>query len=304
MTRRPLHIFLAAFALVALLGTQAMAAAVQITVNDRPITDVQISERAQLMRVEGRGSGSSERRRMAETELIDEAIMLGEADRLGITVSDSDIDSAFLSVARNSNLTSTRLKQLLGEAGVNVATLRERLRAGVAWSKVTQTEITPRVQISDLDVTQRAEQQVEESLSYDYLLKEIVFIVPQGSNVSISRRRAEAEPVPAELSGLRQRRRAVPVLYRRCRARCGTSPRHAVARGHRQGTGGDERRRHHQAACGRQWRFDAGDLLEGGSRDLTFIKNEIRTGSRHRDAAGRVDQYLKQLRDAAIIVRQ
>src|SRR3712207_8622005 len=55
--------------------------------------------------------------------------------------------------------------------GVNPSTLRDRLRAGIAWGQVTQKAITPRVQISDLDLEQRAEQKLTPTKSYDYILK-------------------------------------------------------------------------------------------------------------------------------------
>jgi len=304
MNIRPLQNLFAAFALLLLFSAPAMAASVQVTVNDRPITDVQISERSQLMRIEGRGASNSERRRMAEEELINEALKLSEADRLGITISESEVDSAYENVARNANLTSTRLTQLLQEAGVNIQTLRDRLRAGAAWAQVTQRAITPRVQVSDLDVTQRAEQQVEESLSYDYLLKEIIFIVPQGSNVSISRRRAEAEQ------------------YRRSFQGCDSAV--ELSMSYTDAAVVDVGRRHatqlpdaiaNELAGLNEGSISSPRVIDNGvsmlaicskvaARDLTFIKDEIRNEVGTELLQEEVDTYLQQLREAAIIIRR
>src|SRR5262245_36658614 len=56
-------------------------AAVVVTVNGQPISDVEISQRLKLMQLEGR-SGSAN----AKKELIDEALMLQEAARLNIEI--------------------------------------------------------------------------------------------------------------------------------------------------------------------------------------------------------------------------
>jgi peptidyl-prolyl cis-trans isomerase SurA len=304
MNFRPLQNHFAALVLLLLFSAQAMAATVQVTVNDRPITDVQISERSQLLRIEGRGASNSERRRMAEEELINEALKLSEADRLGITVTEADVDRAYENVARNANLTSTRLTQLLQEAGVNVGTLRERLRAGAAWSMVTQTAITPRVQISDLDVTQRAEQQVEESLSYDYLLQEIIFIVPQGSNSSISRRRAEAEQYRRSFQGCDS---AVELSLSYTDAA-------VVDIGRRHATQLPEALANELAGLN-EGSISSPRVIDNGvsmlaicskvaARDLTFIKDEIRTEVGTEILQGEVDTYLQELREAAIIIRR
>jgi len=50
----------------------------------------------------------------------------------------------------------------------------------------------PRVQFSEQDLVQRAAEQLDDSVSFDYILKQIVFIIPQGSNVSQAQRTAQA----------------------------------------------------------------------------------------------------------------
>ncbi|RKM87658.1 hypothetical protein SFRA_033030, partial [Streptomyces xinghaiensis] len=78
----------------------AFAQTVRVTVNGTPITDVQISQRVKLFALEGNSGGQ----KGATDQLITEAIQMAEAKRLGITVSNSQVDEAFLQIARNINV--------------------------------------------------------------------------------------------------------------------------------------------------------------------------------------------------------
>jgi peptidyl-prolyl cis-trans isomerase SurA len=161
---------------LALLVSLPAAAAVKVTVNGVPISDTQISARLKLFQLEGK-SGS----KAATEELVDEALMLQEAKRLSINVSDAQVDEAFTNVARNVKVSSENLKKILAQNGVSEATLRDRLKAALAWNEVTTIAIMPRVQISDVDLEQQADAKMSESMNFDYILKEVIFV---GGNAS------------------------------------------------------------------------------------------------------------------------
>ena len=164
----------------------AGAASVKVTVNGTPITDIQVAQRLKLFQLEGR-SGS----KAATQELIDEVLMLAEAKRLGITVSDAQVGEALLNVARNIKVSQDKLIQILSQNGVNVETLKDRLRASLAWNQVTQMAIVPRVRVSDADLEAKAAEKLGPANSFDYILKEIIFVMPGGKG-SASQRTAEA----------------------------------------------------------------------------------------------------------------
>lgn len=173
--------------LMIVLGMAAPAgAAVRVTVNGAPITDVQISQRLKLFQLEGR-SGT----KAATEELVDEALMLQEAKRLNITISDAQVSDAMLGVARNIKVSLDKLVQILNQNGVNVETLKDRLRAALAWNQVTQMAIMPRVQLSDVELEKQAAAKLDPSNSFDYILKEVIFVMPGGKG-SASRRTGEA----------------------------------------------------------------------------------------------------------------
>lgn len=153
------------------------AAAVKVNVNDAAITDLQIAARTKLLALERRGAGAQ----AATKELIDEALMLQEAKRLGITISDAEVEGAVQDVARNLKLSRDKLVALLQANGVSLDTLKDRLRATLAWKGVVGAAVRPNLQMSDLQLEQQAESKVTATNSFDYVLKEILFVATSGN---------------------------------------------------------------------------------------------------------------------------
>ena len=107
-------------------------AATVVTVNGVQITDTQIDQRSRLFRLEGNSTGT----RGAQEQLITEAIQMTEAKRLGITVSNAQVDEAIMQIARNIKLSRDKLLETLRQGGISTDTLGDRLRAAIAWNAV------------------------------------------------------------------------------------------------------------------------------------------------------------------------
>ncbi len=157
---------------LALTASLPAFAATVATVNGEPISDVQVDQRLRLFSMEGNNTG----RRGALEQLVNEAIQLQEAKRLGISVSNAQVDDAFLQIARNLKVSRDRLEQMLQQGGVNMDTLKNRLRAAIAWNGVVQAAVMSQVQVSDLELDQRAAQKVSDYQNFDYILKEVIFV--------------------------------------------------------------------------------------------------------------------------------
>jgi peptidyl-prolyl cis-trans isomerase SurA len=173
----------------------AQAASVLVTVNGKPITDIQVAQRLALHKLEGKNN-----RTAALNELVDEALEMQEAERLGITVSESAVDEAFLGVARNVRVSASNLNKILTDNGVPVSTLRDRLRANLAWGQVVQNVISARVQVSEADIDAKAKEKLTAANSFDYILKEVLFILPGGKG-SASKRTADANQYRKQFQG-------------------------------------------------------------------------------------------------------
>ncbi|MCD7060829.1 peptidylprolyl isomerase [Pelagibacterium xiamenense] len=287
-----------------LAGAAAQAQSVQVTVNGTQITDQQINARAQLLRIEGRGSSNSNRTQMATDELIDDAIKLAEAERVGIAVTDAQVDQAYGNIASNMNVSVSNLNQVLTQNGVDPNTLRSRLRAAIAWQQVVRQVISPRVQISELELDIQAEQQLEETSSFDYILKEVIFVIADGSGMSASRRTAEANQYRSGFQGCGGA--VEQVLQYQDAAVIDIGRRHATQMP--------------EAIANELAGLTVGQLTrprvtENGvsmyaicekaeARDLTFIKQDLRQEAGQDALEQQAEAYLERLRNEAAIIRR
>ena len=160
----------------------AEAATVKIKVNGDPITDIQIAQRLSLMKLEGKTGQQA-----AIDELVNEALELQEAKRLNITITDAEIDDGVLQLARQIKVSLSNLQKVLTDNGVGMQTLRDRMKANIAWNKVTAGVINQRVQISDADIDKAAKAKLTAANSFDYILKEVYFIMPGGKGDAAAR---------------------------------------------------------------------------------------------------------------------
>jgi peptidyl-prolyl cis-trans isomerase SurA len=271
----------------------AYAQAVRAEVNGIQISDAQVQQRARLLQVEGNRGGAS----AALQQLVTEALQLSEARRLNITVSSGQIDAAYLDVARNVNMSKERLDQFLAQAGTTPASLRARLEAAIAWNGVVQQVIVPRVQVSELQLDQQAAAQVNATMAFDYILKEILFI-GQGS----SARTGQANAYRAAFQGCDS---AVELSLRYTDAA-------VVDVGRRHATQLPEALAQELAALNvggitRPRVTERGVSMlavceKAQANDLTFIREELRREAGQGETQAQADAYLEELRRNGRIV--
>ncbi|MBN9309462.1 SurA N-terminal domain-containing protein [Devosia sp.] len=152
-------------------------AATKVTVNGVPISDIEISQRTKLLSLEG-GGGSS---KAAMDQLINEQLQLQEAKKFNITITEQQVDDAFQQVSRNVKVSTDKLREILLSRGVSVDTMRARLRAALAWQQLSGIVVQSRVKVSDLELDKEASAALNTDTSYDYILKEILFISTTGN---------------------------------------------------------------------------------------------------------------------------
>jgi peptidyl-prolyl cis-trans isomerase SurA len=191
---RAIGVALAGVMLAVVMAGSAFAVT-KVTVNGIPISDIDISARVKLIQLEGHG-GTKE----AVQSLIDEQIQLQEAKRLGIQITDQQVDAAFQKVAQNVKLSTDKLTQLLQARGVSRDTLNQRLRAAIAWQQVLQVAVKPRVTVSDLELDKEAATKVDPSMNFDYILKEVLFVTAAGDGAA-AKRTAEANQYRKSFGG-------------------------------------------------------------------------------------------------------
>ncbi len=281
--------------LVASLPTQAASALV--TVNGQPITDVQLAQRLALHKLQGKSN-----RNAALEELVDEAVQLQEAERLGIKVSESDIDARFADLAQQNRMSPSNLSKVLTSNGVPVSTFRDSIRAGIAWGQVTQQVISGRVQLSEAEIDAQAKQKLTAANSFDYILKEVLFIMPGGKG-NASKRTAEANQYKKKFQGcdsavdlaLSYTDAAVRDLGRRHATQFPEALANELSK---LNVGGITKPRVVEtgvsmlAVCAKE-----------ASQDTTYIANELRQEAGNTGMKAEADKYLAELKAKAQIVR-
>ncbi|MEX0759548.1 MAG: peptidylprolyl isomerase, partial [Tistlia sp.] len=86
-------------------------------------------------------------------QLIDERLQMQEAERLGISVPDEQVEEAFERIAGNNNLSPEQFAEAIRGAGILPQALKQQVRAALTWRAVVDRRIRPRVQIGEDEVT-------------------------------------------------------------------------------------------------------------------------------------------------------
>jgi peptidyl-prolyl cis-trans isomerase SurA len=294
-------IFIALLSLASL-SSPTLAAAVKVVVNGQTITDNDINQRALFMRLERRGKSNADRRRMAEDELINEALMISEARRLGFEANEKAVTQAYNRIAVNAKLSVAKLNQILNAAGVQSKTVKDRLRAQYAWQAVVANVLRKKVQISDLDLDLAAREELGDTTSYDYMLTEIVFLNTAGG--SVKSRTSQANQYRKNFNGcdsavelaLSYRDAAVRKLGRRHSTQLPDALASELAK---LDVGGISKPR--TVANGVQM---LAICEKAAAEDLTFVKSKLRNEVGSEKLEKEAEDYLKKLRDKANIERR
>lgn len=178
-------------------------AAIKVIVNEVPITDYDITQRARLITLTQRKSASAARKQ-AQEELIDDQVKLGEAERVGIDVGASEVDNAFNNIARSAKMSPGQLSKALSSGGVKPDTLKKRLKAQLAWNQVLQRRFSGRIEVDESDIIAELKKTDEEDrqTSIEYDLKRIIVVVPKNSSGGFkSKRQSESNKIRAAFNG-------------------------------------------------------------------------------------------------------
>jgi peptidyl-prolyl cis-trans isomerase SurA len=177
---------------------------VVVFVNGEPVTAIDVEQRAKFIQL---STKKAPPRQEVVDQLIDEKLKVREAKRWGIQASDAEVNSSFNVMAGRMRLTSDQLTQSLATAGINSNTLKARIRADLVWQQLVRSRYQSRLQLSDRDVMSVLEAKSEPAdvVSYEYILRPILLLVPPGSPVSVYEgRRREADALRGRFRGCRE----------------------------------------------------------------------------------------------------
>lgn len=197
---RPVQFMLMLVTLCALLlpvSAQAQGGAdgIAAVVNDKPITISEVADRMKLVMVSSGMPNDPEVRAKVQPQviniLIDEALRLQEAQNSKIAVDEAAIDQGMETIAQQNNMNREQFIGVLRNAGINVKTLRDQIRAQVAWARVVESKLSNQVEVSEFDVDMMTQNLKENIGKNEYLTAEIFLPVDSAAEDNDVRKMAE-----------------------------------------------------------------------------------------------------------------
>jgi peptidyl-prolyl cis-trans isomerase SurA len=194
--------------LVSLCGIASFAWAqaeqsIVVLVNDDPITVYDVEQRQRFLAVTTQEQPSPALKKKATDMLIEERLQIQQAKKLGITPSEEDVTKVLAGMAKNNNMNPEQLGAALGQMGVNIKTLRDRIRAQVVWQDLIRKKFRRDVSIAETDVDKAlgsgadAEAPKEETT---FQLRQVKYEIPTDADqASIAKQLAAVESVRAKV---------------------------------------------------------------------------------------------------------
>lgn len=180
-----------------LVSPPAYASTIKYIVNDVPITTGDIQHRAAFLRLQHKKAD-------AANEMIEQTLKLGEARRLGIRISDAQVNDAFDRFARNNKMQPAQLSQIMNRAGVTVEHFKEYIRGQMAWGQAVSARSRAEGGLSSEQeaVRKMLDNGGEKPTATEYMLQQVIFVVPAAERSSIlGKRKREAEAMRARFNG-------------------------------------------------------------------------------------------------------
>lgn len=178
-----------------------MAEGVAAIVNDQVISTYDVRQRATLLIASAGMQPSAETmqraRAQALRDLVDERLQLQEAAHYEINVSDEQINNSIAGIARQNNTTAEELTRQLVAAGINPATLRQQIRADIAWRRLIGGRYGTRVRVSPLEVAETQARIAQSAARAQYLVSEI--FLPAETEQEFAENAAGAERLLQEM---------------------------------------------------------------------------------------------------------
>jgi peptidyl-prolyl cis-trans isomerase SurA len=158
-------------------------------VNDDVISAQDLNDRLQLVTLSsGIPDSEQARSRLAPQvlrSLIQETLQLQEAERLDITVEDAEIQRALANIAERNRMSVEAMQRFFAQKGINLATLLDQVRAQIAWVKVVNRQIVPRVTVTVDQLDMAVEEARRNEGEPEYLLSEIVLPVDSPAQAQV-----------------------------------------------------------------------------------------------------------------------
>jgi peptidyl-prolyl cis-trans isomerase SurA len=201
------YLFSAGFALlvaatsvsITVMTPPAFASEIKYVVNDIPVTTGDIAHRAAFLKLQRKKGDAGQ-------EMIDQTLRMAEAKRLGIRISDAQVEAAYQRFASSNKMQLSQLDGVMEKSGVTKGHFKEFIRAQMAWNQALSARYrsgdgTGAVSEQDL-VRKMLEKGGSKPSATEYMLQQVIFVVPAAErSATLGKRKREADAMRARFNG-------------------------------------------------------------------------------------------------------
>jgi peptidyl-prolyl cis-trans isomerase SurA len=141
-------------------------------------------------------------KKTALDELIEEQLKLQEGKRVGATVDEADVENIVKNFAERNKMTPPQFAEHFQKMGIDIATLKARYRAQLAWTEVIRRKFSFQVNITQRDIDQAVSGSSGSADQVELQLHRVLIPIPAKlDQKSLAQRFIEAEGIRKQFSG-------------------------------------------------------------------------------------------------------
>ncbi len=204
--QRPLFLFFLSLLLAATPVTAKTLSKIAAIVNDDIITTYQLDQAVMKDLTSNTNKNQLDITQFGQVKvqildkLINEKLMEQQAKKLGLQVSDEELNSAIADVVLKNGLTDETLKQALSTQGVTMPQYREQVKDEILHYKLLSREVNYKVLVTSKEVRDHFDQNIAEYAGGAKLnLNQIIYDLPDGNEKQIAKRRKQVEACRKQL---------------------------------------------------------------------------------------------------------
>jgi len=201
--RKTVTAILAGAALCAAAAFQPAFAAseVKAVVNGTALTSGDVAKRVAFLKLQHQKADA----KSAEESLVDETLKRQEVARVRMSVSKDEVDASFARFAQGNKLTVPQLTEILNRAGVGPDHFKQFIAVQMSWPRVVNARYGSAARMSSSDLVSRMmDNNKQKPETTEYMLQQIIFVVPQAKKGITAKRKSEAEASRSKYPGCEQ----------------------------------------------------------------------------------------------------
>jgi peptidyl-prolyl cis-trans isomerase SurA len=170
-------LFMFCAVLVPFAAAHAQEEGIASVVNQDAITMSDLNNRMRLIGVSSGLANTPDIRaklaRQVINSLIEEQLMIQEAKKQDIEITQPEIDQGFATLAAQNKISPEEFRKMITGSGIEISTMERQIRAQIGWQKIIQKVMRPKITVTDADIDEYIARITAQKGRAEYLLAEI-----------------------------------------------------------------------------------------------------------------------------------